>query len=204
MTKSNKILVGVLAFVVSVLMGYALFSETITVTGTATAKGSFDISYTCEVVNESNMVSDDRYTVGGNGSCVIEDGVIKTNSNLTKPGDQVWFRVNLKNSGTIAAILKTVDSSNNMTGNLSSAGDEAYLNTTYFLLGGYFFENHEGDGVIGDKDAEALNLTIQPNQTEPLIILHEWFDSANQPAVPTEGAKMNYNITLGFEQITAN
>lgn len=150
------------------------------------------------------MISADRYTVGGNGSCVIEDGVIKTNSNLTKPGDQVWFSVNLKNSGTIAAILKTVDSSNNMTGNLSSAGDEAYINTTYFLFGGYFFENHEGDGVIGDKAAEEAEIILQPNEEMGILIFHEWLSSYTGEGVtmPSEGVKMNYNITLGFEQVT--
>ena len=47
MNKSNKILLGVLSFVVVCVVGYALFSENITVTGTATAKGSFDITASC-------------------------------------------------------------------------------------------------------------------------------------------------------------
>ena len=48
MNKSNKILLGVLSFVVVCVVGYALFSEKITVTGTATASGNFDINYTCQ------------------------------------------------------------------------------------------------------------------------------------------------------------
>ena len=46
MNKSNKLLIGILAFVVVCVIGYALFSETITVTGTAMAKGNFDIKVT--------------------------------------------------------------------------------------------------------------------------------------------------------------
>ena len=47
MNKSNKILLGVLLFVVVCVVGYALFSETITVTGTATASGDFAFESKC-------------------------------------------------------------------------------------------------------------------------------------------------------------
>jgi len=204
MNKKNKILVGCLALLLALSVGYALFSETIEINGTATAKGSFNIDGTCEVVTEANQISGGVYTKDGSGTCKIENGIIKTTSNLTKPGDQVWFRVNLKNTGTIAAKLKTVDSSNNMDARLNAAGDAAYFDSTYFLIGAYFFENQEAEGAMGDSEAEALGLTLQPNATEPLIILHEWLDSDNQPAVPTNGATMNYNIILGFEQVVSN
>ena len=46
--RKNKILVGCLALLLVMAVGYALFSENITINGTATAKGDFDISYTCE------------------------------------------------------------------------------------------------------------------------------------------------------------
>ena len=47
MNKKNKILVGCLALLLVLSVGYALFSETITINGTATAKGNFDIVGTC-------------------------------------------------------------------------------------------------------------------------------------------------------------
>ena len=49
MNKGNKILLGVLSFVVVCVVGYALFSETITVTGTATANGSYELTTTCHL-----------------------------------------------------------------------------------------------------------------------------------------------------------
>ena len=52
MNKKNKILVGCLALLLVLSVGYALFSETIEINGTATAKGDFDITYTCSVVSE--------------------------------------------------------------------------------------------------------------------------------------------------------
>ena len=47
MNNRNKILVGCLALLLALSVGYALFSETITINGTATAKGSFDIGFEC-------------------------------------------------------------------------------------------------------------------------------------------------------------
>ena len=47
MNKGNKILLGILAFVVVCVVGYALFGETITVTGSATASGEWSITTTC-------------------------------------------------------------------------------------------------------------------------------------------------------------
>ena len=208
MNNKNKILVGCLALLLVLSVGYALFSETIQINGTATAKGSFDIEGTCEVVTESNKIGD-RYTKGGTATaCKVENGVIITNSSLTKPGDQVMFRVYLENVGSIPAKLVTVDSSNNTAGRPGYPGDLVYYNE-YLLAAGYFFENYEADGAMRDSQAEALGITLQPNAIEPLVILHEWTDSSSitageQPELPEGGAVMNYNITLGFEQVVAN
>lgn len=47
MNKGNKILLAILSFVVVCVVGYALFGENITVTGTAKAEGTFDIGVSC-------------------------------------------------------------------------------------------------------------------------------------------------------------
>ena len=61
MNRRNKILVGVLAFVLVCVVGYALFSESITVTGTATADGNFNITATCYkgIYEKSNLTNED-------------------------------------------------------------------------------------------------------------------------------------------------
>ena len=46
MKKQSIAIIGVIAFVLAVAVGYALFSETLTVTGTATATGDFDVEFT--------------------------------------------------------------------------------------------------------------------------------------------------------------
>ena len=112
MTKSNKILVGVLAFVVSVLMGYALFSETITVTGTATAKGDFEITKTCsagfmsDLINEGAYPSADYNQNGfSNDSCSVNGSKVTFSTTLAYPGARRYFTVKLENTGSIPAIV---------------------------------------------------------------------------------------------------
>ena len=55
LSKNNKILIGCLALLLVMSVGYALFSDTITVTGTATAKGNFDVTATCQTGLASNI-----------------------------------------------------------------------------------------------------------------------------------------------------
>jgi hypothetical protein len=200
MTGKNKILIGCLALLLVLSVGYALFSETVQINGTATAKGEFDISYTCEIVTEDNATIDNSYTKGGKGECKIENGIIKTNSTLYKPGDEVYFRVNITNSGTIPAKLVTVDSSNNYafeSGWPNGAGDEVYFDPTYSLLGLYVLED---TNTGGDSTLEQMELVLQPKQTESAVILHGW-SWINEKQPPKEGVIMNYNISLGFEQV---
>ena len=191
--RKNKILIGCLALLLVMTVGYALFSENITINGTATAKGDFDLSYTCE--KEEN---------GGTGTCTIEENKIITTSNFTKPTDEVRYKVTITNTGSIPVVLKTVDSDNNFSStDVSVAGDELYIDKTYGL-GAYYFT---GDGLLGDNTVEQAKITLQPNEEMFVYIYHTWSDSAelglSQPVLPEDGATMNYNVTLGFEQITA-
>ena len=57
----------------------------------------------------------------------------------------------------------------------------------------------------GDSSAEAAGITLQPGESMSVTIIHSWNDSGSltQPVLPAEGASINYNITLGFEQVQA-
>ena len=206
MNTRNKILIGCLALLLVLSVGYALFSETITINGTATAKGDFDISYTCEI--------SDEYTEGGIGDCdTSTSGIIKTTSTLNKPTDTVVYKVTVTNDGTIPAKLKTVSSSNNANGSfeISATNTQIYLDKTYMLYAAY---EVSGVDMISSKSYDTVvmdaNIVLQPGESKTITVGHSWLDSevfgddTPQPAVPANGATLNYNITLGFEQVVAN
>ena len=150
--KKSKVLIGCLALLLVMAVGYALFSETITINGTATAKGDFDLSYTCEKREE-----------GGTGICTVTDNTITISSTFTKPTDEVVYDITITNTGSIPAVLKTVDSDNNTSSTDSSvAGDELYIDKTYALVAYHYIYS---EGLIGDNAIEQAKITLQPGES---------------------------------------
>ena len=188
MNKKKKVIIGVLAVILVAAVGYAIFSDTLTINGTATAQGNFDLTYECALNEQS--------TKGGTGECSDSGNTITTTSTLSKPSDQVVYTVTITNNGTIPAVLKTVDSSNNMNEGGTSTGDYAYFDTSTGLVGVYNIEGNYGDSAI-----EAANFVIQPEEKMTVTITHGWADlGSSQPTIPDDGASINYNVTFGFEQ----
>ena len=111
MNKDNKILITILVFVVVCVVGYALFSETITVTGTATAEGTFDVDVSCvtgfsqdyaEAINDNTIAN---YNQGGykNDSCNASGFDVTFKTDLEYPGASRLYTIKVTNNGTIAA-----------------------------------------------------------------------------------------------------
>lgn len=220
MNKNNKFLVGILALVVICVIGYALFSDNIKVTGTAAAQGQFMINTWCDVIT-----SDTAYVGAGNvsgfkssgtGTCRIENGVIKTSSTLLKPTDKVNFLVRIQNADAneFSMNLKKVTSPNNMTAS-GASGDIIYIDMKTGLSAWYrvFKVNstlsncgYTTTSIRGDSTVSAANLFIKSDCSMYMIITHSWEDASQlglaQPAVPANGASINYNVELEFVQST--
>lgn len=108
MKKQNIAIIGVIAFVLAVAVGYALFSETLNVNGTATAKGDFDVEFTevgtinkvgytdVEGTNDIAVISADKNTL-----------TVKVNK-LDYPGAYVEIPVTITNKGSVPAKLKDI------------------------------------------------------------------------------------------------
>lgn len=213
MNSKNKILVGCLALLLTLSVGYALFSDTITINGTATAKGSFDMTVTCEVVTSETATDAEKgtvMTVGGTGNCQIDDDTITTTSTLTKPTDQVGYRITFTNNGTIPALLKSIISSNNAdyfdTSGILHNGDKFYVNE-YYLMSFYGFLNGGSFKRIADSQVSTLNLKLNPGEKFTAYVMNFWANSDNtvgqpQKELPKEGSNINYNLTALFEQVT--
>lgn len=108
MKKQNIAIIGVIAFVLAVAVGYALFSETLNINGTATAKGDFDVEFT-----EVGTITKTGYTDvdGTNDIAVISTDkntlTVKVNK-LDYPGAYVEIPVTITNKGSVPAKLKDI------------------------------------------------------------------------------------------------
>ena len=120
MNRNNKILVGVLALIVAMTIGYALFSDNITITGTAKAKGDFSVIATCTpgiqkdfpmkgynyVFSGSTVIEQDNHYKGD--SCSVNGDKITFNAELTQPLAARNFTVKFTNNGTIPASFNLI------------------------------------------------------------------------------------------------
>ena len=111
MKKTNKILVGCLALLLTLAVGYALFSETITVTGTATAKGSFDVEFTSVGTPKCSGYSEECVAANLANISSDKNTLNVTVNKLQYPGAYVEIPVTVTNVGSIPAILTGITES---------------------------------------------------------------------------------------------
>ena len=117
MKKQNIAIIAVVALVLAVAVGYALFSQTINITGTATANGSFDVIF----VEEQGLaaVSCNAGFTGCDNGALAQNVSVKSITNnghtlqitvnsLAYPGASVTIPFRVKNNGSISAQLVAI------------------------------------------------------------------------------------------------
>ena len=125
MNKKKGIIMGVLSLALVVVVGYAIFSDTLTISGTATAQGDFAFEVTTqkgvmEEINTDDLTSVNttrRFKVTTAGSKVFtnlsdETGVetssitndsntVTINATMDKLGQKQYFTIKVTNTGTV-------------------------------------------------------------------------------------------------------
>lgn len=107
MRKKSLLLMTIISFLLTLAIGYALFSETLTVEGTASAQGALDMRFSnITLVNE----------VGSTGSLgeITKDGnsIDITVPRLEYPGAYAEFEIEVINNSVVPSYLKSVDKIN--------------------------------------------------------------------------------------------
>ena len=109
----NKIFVGCLALLLVMVAGYALFSQNLTINGTAKAEGGFSVTPTCQTGIPANLVTSAKSMFGTNwvdengyydDSCTVNGNNINFKTSLKWPGARRYFVVKVTNTGSIDAI----------------------------------------------------------------------------------------------------
>ena len=105
----NKIFVGCLALLLVMVAGYALFSQSLNITGTAKAQGDFSVTATCQAGIPANLNSiTQEYIAMENGyyddSCSVKGDVVTYSTKFKYPGAFRWFTLKVKNTGNMDAI----------------------------------------------------------------------------------------------------
>ena len=204
MKKKNMIIIGVIALILVVTVGYALFSDTLNITGSATANGDFELTYFCE--KDSSGVSS-----SGEGECSVDGSTVTTTSTFSKPNEGMVYIVTVTNTGSIPAVLNEVQSPNNYKQSMGETGDEMYADLSTGLVAYYTVcddkELGECNYGMGDSSINKAKITINPGESKYIAVAHSWGDSDmmgldSQPVLPDEGASIDYVLTFDFQQLT--
>ncbi len=230
MNKGNKILLAILAFVLVCVIGYALFSDTITVTGSATAQGGFSISTTCVKGFSPTISSFAEGTSGSlgdvkNSSCTVSGNSVTFNAEFGYPGSYQYYTLQFKNTGTIDALFAN-DSHlyNQYTGEMKvylHSNDSLYKTVTLpsddnFAInfanimpgeavivkkaGGYIVSGDNETGRIVELDGKEY-VKVKAGETLEILIVSVWPDNDNNQ-LKDYYAKTTYNQEFPFIQYT--
>ena len=229
MNKKNKMLVGCLALLLVLSVGYALFSETITINGTATAKGNFDITMTCTKgidasLNTPFSVDDEGDAIpdvdGGyeNDECIVNGSSVTYGANLLYPGARRAFTIIATNTGSIPVTLDTTNgmsqtkqtcSDTNADGVVDSCSTNNNDINNFGLEMVPGFVDTNGTKIVYPDDISNFidangNPVLDPGEGMIIVGLIYW--SAESDGDEYNGVlwKTTINSTYNFEQVKAN
>ena len=148
----NKIFVGCLALLLVMVVGYALFSQSLNITGTAKAEGKFNIEFTEASIKTEKGSTGATATISDNGKILTI-----TVPKLEYPGAYVDVSYTVKNTGTIDAIFNT----HKITGTTNKIKAE-YYDVSDLL---YLASNTGAEGSIRIYWDNSVNLSNEESTT---------------------------------------
>lgn len=111
-SKKRVLILFLIVFLLALVVGYAAFSDTLTISGTANVKGSFDVQFLSAGCMYLDYVgcAEPVVSVGNeaSGSNVTNDKLSVTVSDLAYPGAGARIQAQIKNVGTIPATITGV------------------------------------------------------------------------------------------------
>lgn len=113
MGKNNKLILGLLAILLTMSVGYAIFSDSIKVTGTAVARSDWGFTVNCTKsldskffpifeINSADELGEFGYE---NDTCTVSGNSVTIDTTLKMPTASRMFTVSIKNTGGVDAVI---------------------------------------------------------------------------------------------------
>ena len=173
--KRKLIIYGLLGVLMLTTVAYASLQTILNVSGTVVKKGNlWNIYFT-------NPSSASIVGTATGGSLNIQASSLNFQVSLYKPGDKVTYTVDIKNGGTIDAVLNSIS----LTGLDTASNNNINYTVTY------------SDGSTIKQDD---TLDVEANKT--LKITVEFDSSAT--SLPVSDVNLTFGVTLIYQQTTGN
>ena len=179
-TKKNYVAIVLVVLLVAMAVGYAAFSGSISISGTANASGKWDVKFTNADITDSIVIgtTENTATVQGEGES------IDVSVNLATPGDGATITATIANKGSYDAKL-----------------------TGFSVVGDGFTETSTGSGVwkkgailvkVPEVETDGSDVISAETGTKTFTFTVEWDSTVTELAGDTETA--NFTITFNYDQ----
>ena len=102
-SKKNYAVIVLIVLLLAIAIGYAAFSQTLIITGTATGTATWDVHFKSATLKDSSGATDTEH-----GTVSFDATTVTANITLKYPGDGVVLDAVIENSGTVPAKLTNV------------------------------------------------------------------------------------------------
>ena len=187
--KRNYLVIALVVVLLALAVGYAAFSQNLTITGTATAKGDFDIVFVSPSVTPGT--NDATNNVVNTANLSDSNHKLTVTVTLTKPGDSETVNVYVKNNSSLTAakitgITITPDTANSTTGVTLTENNPSY---TFGVI-----QANLNATPFATTDA---NLAAKATTTSPYALTFTWDENDTTANVNQVFA---FNITITYSQ----
>lgn len=221
MSNSNRVLIGILTFIVVCVIGYALFSDTITVTGIATASGDFSVESSCTKGYSSILQTTFGVTQNeGQGgyredTCSVSGTTLSADVLLDYPSANRIFTFEIVNSGSIPleTDLREILDETTLCAKDPGVAEDCWptadlpdeLKAYYYSYNFAGVVTSAGNHILSDEDegyAEHIidDNIIRLNENDKMLFLVK-FNWTETDEVQEEYTKTNLSLKLNFEQV---
>jgi hypothetical protein len=172
--KSNYLIVALVVLLLALAVGYAAFSQTLTITGTATAKGSWNVHF-------DNFVAPSDDTTSKLNTANTE---LTISTALTQPGDSKEYTVDVVNEGSMTAELTGFTiASTDSTATVSETGGTITLGAIKVTISPV---SATGTTLAAETGSQTYTITV------------EWPSSYDTTASVND--ELNFSVTLEYAQ----
>lgn len=168
--KRNYVVIGLVVLLLALAIGYAAFSDTLTISGSANANGKFDMAFVQEgtdidrdTAKGINVDGSSAEVTGGNDLYVIV-------RDLSYPGAGTKINAVVENKGTVAAKLNTPE----------------------------IAWNAEQEAIVVEFPEDLEGTVVEPGEKQTITFTVKWIESYTEPVNKSAQftVKLNYEQNM--------
>ena len=177
-SKKNFVAIVLIVLLLALAVGYAAFSQTLPISGTANASGNWDIKFVDGTETITNSIVEG--TTANTAEVAADGKSMNVTVNLATPGDGANVTVDITNAGNVAAVLKKF----NVTGDGFS---ESTTNT------------YKNGPILVKVPTVTIGDELAAGATKTFTFSVEW-DSTQSTSLGADGKTATFTITFDYEQ----